>query len=126
MIEDIKKIIHFGQEVTPTLDFPKPERLLAGHPRRLTWEHYLNASATFSAGVWSCEPGKWRIQFAPEKTEFFCVLAGEVCLHQADGSKVVVRAGEAAVIPPGFCGVFEVVQSVKKYYVLAVQAHDAL
>lgn len=115
-------IIHLGGEKAPTVDFPNPARLLAGNPQRQTWEHYVSPQGAMSAGIWTCEVGKWRIQFAPNRSEFFCVLAGEVCLHGQDGSQVRIVAGEAAVIPAGFIGAFEVVQAVKKYYVVVDEA----
>jgi uncharacterized cupin superfamily protein len=104
--------------VEPAVDYPRAERLVAGNPRRLTWSHFENPSGEVSAGIWSCEKGAWRIAFAERKDEFFAVIEGHVRLHEADGRVVEVRAGEAAVIPAGFTGVFEVVSPVRKYFVV--------
>ncbi|WP_293813643.1 cupin domain-containing protein [uncultured Aquitalea sp.] len=113
------RITHFSADVAPTEDRPRPDRLLSGNPRRLAWTHYETADEALSCGVWACETGAWRIRFAEDKHEFFCVLEGEVRLHEEDGATVTVLPGEAAVIPAGFVGVFEVVRAVRKYFVVA-------
>ncbi len=102
----------------PRIDAPKPERLISPHsPRRETHESYQSADGTFESGIWNCEVGHWKIQFAPTAQEFFCVRSGLVRLHHPDGSFVEVGPGQAAVIPPGYQGSFEVVEPVSKYFV---------
>lgn len=113
------RIVTFGApRPDPAFDRPAPERLLAGNPQRTTWEYFINASGEFTAGIWSCEPGHWRIRFAPNKDEFFCVIEGRIRLHEDDGHVVEIGPGGAAVIPGGFSGSFQVVEPVKKYYVV--------
>ncbi|WP_035051581.1 cupin domain-containing protein [Andreprevotia chitinilytica] len=110
-------IVHFGrQTVEPAYDRPRPDRLEAGNPLRTTFEHY--AQDGISCGIWRCETGRWRIQFAPDKHEFFCVMTGRARLHDANGVVTEVGPGEAAVIPAGFVGQFEVVEPVEKYFVV--------
>ena len=104
------------------VDHPRPDRLLRGNPRRETWPLYESADGVTSVGIWSCEPGMWRIAFAASKEEYFFVLEGHVRLHDAQGVAVDVRVGEAAVIPAGFEGAFEVVQAVRKHFVLVDRA----
>ena len=115
-------ITHFNARVTPTLDHPRADRLVSGHPQRTTWSHYESADKQLSCGIWACEVGSWRIQFAPDKEEFFCVIEGEVCLWDEMGQGLVVAKGEAAVIPAGFTGRFEVIQAVRKYFVVLDRA----
>ncbi|MBL8383053.1 MAG: cupin domain-containing protein [Burkholderiales bacterium] len=104
----------------PAIDQPGPDRLVRGTPVRRTWSRY--ARGEVDCGVWECEPGAWRIDFpaTPGRTreEFFHVLAGHIRLIRDDGAVTEVRAGEACVIPAGFQGVFEVVEPVRKYYVM--------
>ena len=104
------------------IDHPRPERLVRGNPCRETWPLYESADGVTSVGIWSCEVGMWRIAFAASREEYFFVLEGHVRLHDAHGAVVDVRAGEAAVIPAGFEGAFEVVQAVRKHYVLVDRA----
>ena len=104
------------------VDHPRPDRLLRGNPRRETWSVHESGdgggAGGTSVGTWACEPGMWRIAFAPHKEEYFFVLEGHVRLHDEAGVSVDVRAGEAAVIPGGFVGVFEVVEAVRKHFVV--------
>jgi len=106
-----------ANRVEPAYDHPRPDRLVSSHnPLRTTWEHYARAGV--SAGIWACEPGCWQIRFADNKDEFFCVIEGRVRLHDEAGQFVEIGPGEAAVIPAGFAGRFEVVEAVKKYFVV--------
>ena len=100
------------------IDHPKPERLQQGNPRRETWTLYESADGQMSAGIWACEVGRWRIVFPADKEEYFFVLSGHVRLHDAAGGWVDVRAGEGAVIPAGFEGAFEVIEPVRKHFVV--------
>lgn len=103
-----------GQQ--PTLDQPRSDRRVSGAPWRKTWLQH--EAGPMSAGVWECEVGRWRIQFAPNKQEYFFVLSGHVRLHGADGAVTDIGPGQAAVIPPGFEGEFEVLEPVRKHFVL--------
>jgi len=112
-------IVRFDPPTTdPVVDRPRRDRLEQGDPRRETWTLYESAPAGLSAGIWSCEVGRWRIAFAPDKHEYFFVLDGVVRLHDRDGRVTEVRAGQAAVIPAGFEGAFEVVEPVRKHFVV--------
>ena len=53
------------------------------------------------------------------KQEFFQVIEGSVRLHDKNSSSFVeIKAGEAGIIPPSFIGTFEVLEAVKKYFVV--------
>src|SRR5574343_1080192 len=99
-------------------DYPRPDRLVRGNPQRQTWEHFASEHGDLSAGIWSCEPGAWRIAFADGKDEFFCVIEGRLRITASDGQAAEFGPGEAGVIPAGFTGTFEVLSPVRKYYVV--------
>lgn len=103
---------------TPTavVDYPNPTRLVSGNPQRLSYPFYEHPQ--MACGVWTCEVGAWRIAFAENKQEFFNVLAGRLRISDTQGSAHEYAAGEAGVIPPGFTGTFEVLEPVRKYYVV--------
>ncbi len=113
-------ILFIAGQPSPTaatsIDYPRPERLVKGNPQRLT--HALYEHPNMSCGLWQCEVGAWRIEFAANKQEFFQVISGQVRLHSNDGSHQDIGAGDAGIIPPNFGGVFEVLESVTKYYVI--------
>ena len=103
-------------EAITSVDYPRPERLVQGNPKRTTQALYEHPN--MSCGVWECEVGAWKIVFAANKQEFFQVISGKVRLHSEDGSFHDITAGNAGVIPPNFCGTFEVLETVKKHYVI--------
>ncbi len=117
-LESVVGITHFNALVVPTFDQPRVDRLVSGNPQRTTWSHYESSDKQLSCGIWACEVGAWKIQFAADKEEFFCVIEGKVCLWDEAGEGVVVSTGEAAVIPAGFVGRFEVLEAVRKYFVV--------
>ena len=100
-----------------TIDFPRPDRLVTGNPKRQTYSLYEHPN--MDCGIWHCEVGAWNIVFADNKQEFFNVIEGLVRLHDKNSDTIIeVGAGEAGIIPPSFEGIFEVVEAVKKYYVV--------
>lgn len=100
-----------------TVDYPRPDRLVAGNPKRITQSLYEHPH--MNCGIWTCEVGTWNIQFAANKQEFFQVIEGLVRLHDANmQSFVEIKAGDAGIIPLGFTGKFEVVEAVRKYFVV--------
>ena len=100
-----------------TVDHPRPDRLVKGNPKRLTQSLYEHPN--MNCGIWHCEVGAWNIVFAENKQEFFTIIEGVVRLHNEElQSFIEVKSGEAGVIPPSFKGTFEVVEAVKKYFVV--------
>ena len=100
-----------------TIDYPHPDRLVKGNPERLTYSLYEHPH--MSCGIWQCEVGTWNIVFADNKQEFFQVIEGAVRIYDAKTNTFIeVTAGQAGIIPPAFVGTFEVIEAVKKYYVI--------
>lgn len=105
----------------PTLDHPKPERLIRGNPLRETWNRVDEAlpAGRVYCGVWRCEPGHWRIALGPTERELFTVLSGRCRVHDARGGFEEAGPGEALYLPPGFVGEFEVLEHLTKTYMIA-------
>ena len=116
----MSQILLAGQGLThaeKSIDYPRPDRLVQGNPQRKTYSLYEHPN--MDCGIWHCEVGSWNIQFADNKQEFFQVIEGIVRIHdQATGTYIEVTAGNAGIIPPSFKGSFEVLEAVKKYYVI--------
>lgn len=111
-------LIDFRADPAPTHDRPSPDRLVIGNPDRTTWTHYSAERGDFDCGIWACEPGAWRIVFSPSKEEFFHVISGRVRIADQAGNAREFGPGDACVIPSGFEGTFEVVEAVRKYFVV--------
>lgn len=104
---------------SPDIDHPKPERLIAGNPRRETWNLVdVPVAGRLYCGVWRCEPGHWRIAMGHGEHELFTVLEGRCVLRGDDGSERAAGPGEAIYIPAGFAGSFEVVEAITKTYAI--------
>lgn len=93
---------------------------MSGNPLRTSYSHY--AREELDCGVWHCEPGAWRIDFSEEpgktREEFFHVLEGRLRITSSAGEAREFGPGQACLIPAGFKGTFEVLEPVKKYYVM--------
>jgi len=109
----------------PEIDHPRPERLERGNPARRTWTLYESAPAGMFAGIWESEVGRWRIAMDPNEHEYFVVLSGRCRLHDAAGGFTEAGPGEALVIPAGFAGSFEVLQAMRKHFVIVVAPAQA-
>ncbi|WP_341248455.1 cupin domain-containing protein [Cupriavidus pauculus] len=108
----------FRTTPTPAHDNPRPDRLVRGNPNRTTWTHYSAAQGDFDCGIWTCEPGAWRIAFPAGKEEFFHAISGRLRITSHAGDAREFGPGDACVIPAGFEGVFEVLEPVRKHFVV--------
>lgn len=68
-------------------------------------------------GLWECTPGGWAIENRPD-TETVRILAGRARLTNADGTCVELTAGDALVLPKGWSGRWDIVETVRKHYVI--------
>jgi len=92
------------------------DKRIAGNPRQETWNSYADASGRFFAGIWQSEPGKWRIRYTEE--EYCHLLDGVSVITDEQGRALRVHAGDRFVIPRGFEGTWEVVETTRKIYVI--------
>ncbi|QQP90405.1 cupin domain-containing protein [Skermanella sp. TT6] len=102
---------------TPSEEYvirPDEERILAGSPDQVAWNHFTDATGQFSAGVWEGAPGVWRVNFT--ENEFCHLLSGVVVVRDEAGGERTFKAGDAFVMPAGFVGTWEVVERARKLY----------
>lgn len=69
-----------------------------------------------TAGTWECEPGKLQLEL--EITEFCHLLKGHWILTSESGQVTEVRAGDSWIFPRGWKGTAEVVETVRKVYLI--------
>lgn len=93
-----------------------PDKLVAGDPQQTVWMHYTDPSGRFMVGVWRSEPGTWRVTYTEE--EYCHMLEGRSIVTDAAGRAVTVSAGESFVVPRGFVGTWEVVETTTKRFVI--------
>ena len=74
------------------------------------------AEGNLAAGTWECEPGK--LQLDLEITEFCHLLSGHWVLTSESGKVTEVKAGDSWIFPRGWKGTAEVVETVRKVYMI--------
>jgi len=94
---------------------PGPKRV-AGDPEQRLWSEYADASGKFFVGVWESDPGTWRVQYTEE--EYCRILEGRSLLTASDGTVTAVGPGDEFVIPRGFVGTWQVIETTRKTYVI--------
>ena len=71
---------------------------------------------TNETGLWVCTPGTWRCEV--ERDEFCQFLAGR-CIYTDDtGTRLEIAGGDAAFFPAGWSGTCEVLETVRKTYMI--------
>jgi uncharacterized cupin superfamily protein len=93
-----------------------PAKVLAGTPRATVDNRYSDTSQQFHAGTWASTPGRWRVSYTEH--EFCYLLEGRVRLTASDGTAVEFGPGDAFVVPAGFTGTWETLESARKHYAI--------
>lgn len=95
---------------------PPRERVLSGEPRSRTWNAYESADGKTFGGVWESTPGSWRIAY--DEWESCTLLAGRSIVTPDNGTPIELGAGDSLILEPGFTGVWTVVETTRKTYVI--------
>lgn len=109
------KLIRFGSN-PPAIEDGVPGNIVAGKPTTKLQNYYTDATGQFFSGIWEATPGKWNVSYGEE--EFCAILAGKIILTDADGHAETFKTGDAFIIPKGFSGTWETVETVRKWYVI--------
>lgn len=102
--------------IEPEHDAPSADRLISGDPQFTTWS--LEERDGIYAGIWQATPGKWRISY--EEWEFVHLLSGSSVITEDGGETYPLKAGDSFLIRPGFKGTWEVLETIRKQYVIKV------
>lgn len=92
------------------------DRCVRGQPEQRTWHHFTSADDQFFAGYWEADPGCWQVSYT--EYEFCQIVSGISILRDKDGNERHLRSGDNFVIPAGFEGQWEVVETTRKIYVI--------
>ena len=93
-----------------------PDRVVEGDPHHVATSHFESPDKGLVAGTWTSTPGKWRT-FA-ERDEFCYITSGCAQLISDDGEVQEFRIGDAFLIPNGFSGFWNVIETTTKHYVI--------
>ncbi|MHC8317100.1 cupin domain-containing protein [Pseudomonas sp. LB3P31] len=113
---NIQDIADFSQaDIQPDRYRPDDAKILKGEPDQAVYNHYNSPCGQLSAGVWEGAVGQWLVNFTEH--EYCEIVQGVSVLRDNDGNSKTVRAGDRFVIPAGFKGTWEVLESCRKIYV---------
>ncbi len=93
-----------------------PDRVVDGDPHHVTRMHFESPDGKLIAGTWTSTPGKWRV--FTDRDEFCTILSGHVRLVEESGEAKTFRTGDAFLIPNGFRGYWEVIETTTKHFVI--------
>jgi len=68
------------------------------------------------AGIWECTPGAWDCRVT--RDEFCHFLSGRCVYTDASGERTEIAGGDIAFFPAGWAGVCEVIETVRKVYMI--------
>src|ERR1700733_1254553 len=95
---------------------PKPTSLTDGQMEAnlVLWK---SADGRERTGVWECTPGRFTADRSKE-TELCWIVAGKAVLRRADGEMRTVGPGDVLVLPRGWRGEWEIVETTRKVYTI--------
>ncbi|HAQ46517.1 MAG: cupin domain-containing protein [Paracoccaceae bacterium] len=108
------QFLHLRQTSDPEIDRPTHARLIAGDPVFSTWN--LEDRDGLYCGLWQSTPGSWRVIY--DEWEFCHILKGHSILTQDGQAPTTLKAGDSFILRPGFEGVWQVVETTLKEYVI--------
>ena len=101
-------------DTAPEISRPDPARVIDGDPEHSTWN--IEDRDGLYAGFWQSTPGAWRVSY--DEWEYCRILRGVSVLTDDSGDQQTFRAGDSFVIRPGFSGIWRVVETTLKEYVI--------
>lgn len=93
-----------------------PDRVLQGDPRHESTVFFRGADGEIIAGTWTSTPGQWRA--FTDRDEFCYIVSGHVRLRTENGEIQTFKTGDAFLIPNGFRGYWDVVETTTKHFVI--------
>ena len=71
---------------------PPKDRIVSGDPQAVVRLGYASPDGKFSAGTWTCTPGRWRVQY--DEVEYCRILSGKGAVIDADGRAHPIKPGD--------------------------------
>lgn len=92
------------------------EKCVRGQPVQRTWNLFSSDDDHCFSGVWEAEPGCWKISYTEH--EYCRILSGRSILRDSAGVEKQLEPGCEFLIPAGFEGEWDVLETTRKVYVI--------
>ena len=93
------------------------EAILSGFAEEMGDVHFESADGSLVIGTWQATPYAEMLAY-PNGTEYAVIVSGKVALTNPDGSVETFGPGESYILPPATEVRFEVLETMRKIYVL--------
>ncbi|WP_065373817.1 cupin domain-containing protein [Ensifer adhaerens] len=118
----MSKVIKLGRNGVGLRELEKcsvvpPEAILSGFADELGDVHFESSDKAVVIGTWQSTPYAEMLSY-PDGSEYSVILSGKVAITNPDGSIETFSAGESYVLPAGVEVRFEVLETMRKVYVL--------
>lgn len=101
----------------PAMPIEPVEWIKEGNPEARGAVLNQSADKRLSSGIWSCTPGKFEWRYTWD--EFVQVLEGEVVITEDGGESYTLKPGDCVHFPKGLHAHWNVVKTVRKFFVLS-------
>lgn len=114
-----EKFLRFPHEALgiPVISHAAEDRRVDGNPAQSSWDLEKSADGALFAGVWESETGAWK-SIKGESWEFCHILSGVSVIEEEGVEPVTLKAGDTFVMRPGFVGIWRVIETTRKLYVI--------
>ncbi|MCA1326750.1 cupin domain-containing protein [Herbaspirillum sp. alder98] len=103
-------------------DWGTPARSLSEVPCKLSGiEVDLAGAGENRTGIWECQPGSFERQLA--NAELMHILTGECTFTPQGGEALSIKAGDTLFFPANTFGQWNVIQTIRKVYVVMASPH---
>ena len=92
----------------------EPGRVTKGDPHQNIALHYRHPDGRAAAGTWISSPGRWHAFTG--QVEFCHILRGRCALIHENGTRTEFGPGDSFLIPRGFRGEWEVMETCEKHF----------
>lgn len=107
--------VHRDAKPTVAVDAPWPGVAISGDPHTVTMNGYASDDGSMLMGTWMSTPGVWQVDYGA--WEYCHFLEGRCIITPEGGAPIELSAGDVFIVEPGLKGTWEVVETVRKYYV---------
>ena len=99
-------------------NFADQDAFTTADKREVNHTFFQTEDGSTLSGVWECAPCREKIDAYPAH-EMMTVLAGSVTLTNADGSSDTFTAGDTFFIAKGTQCIWEITETLRKYYMIS-------